>query len=84
MAHYRNARQQLEQYDIRDHVNQSELWDSEVDNRDAILQTLDRDLRNQRRFNVDEVVAFLLAASQPEGASAVAVPQSVPSGIALD
>jgi cytochrome c peroxidase len=83
--HYRNHERNLEQYDVTENVDQTELWSTSVPNTAAVLQTVDRRMRELDGFNVDDVVAFLRAMTADSARDlSVTVPSSVPSGLPLD
>ncbi len=85
VAHYRDAARELQQYEVRTHVEQQVLWPTLVPNTAAILETIDRRLRNGRRFDVDNVVAFLMSTTADSAHDLNdVIPTSVPSGLPID
>jgi cytochrome c peroxidase len=85
VAHYRDPRRALMDYEIRDHVDDPALWDTLVPNRDAVLERVDGRVRDLRRFDVGDVTAFLEAATATSANDlSDTVPDGVPSGLVID
>ncbi|MFT5356939.1 MAG: cytochrome c peroxidase [Polyangiales bacterium] len=82
VEHYHNADEELRDYQIDENVDDEELWGTLLDNREAVLQTLDADVRRTPRLNAAAIVAFLNEASAAN--STLTSPAEVPSGLSVD
>ncbi|MEM7199411.1 MAG: cytochrome c peroxidase [Planctomycetota bacterium] len=84
--HYRDPAARIFSYDIGREVADTALVATLVNNQTAVIADLDGGLANPRRFDVDDVVAFLgalTADSAREAELAATIPTSVPSGLAV-
>ncbi len=82
VGHYTDPARRLREYDIFANVRDPDLTGTLVDNRELLLQNLDRRLRGARPFDVAAVVAFLGALTADSARDMRdLIPTSVPSGI---
>lgn len=77
VRHYTNPTQRLRGYNIFANVTDPDLTGTLVANQNQILANLDRRVRGNRQFNVDEVIAFLGALTAD---SAVDMRALIPTG----
>lgn len=82
IEHYHEAADELRGYRIEENVDDESLWSTLVDNREAVLQTLDADVRRTPRLNAAAIVAFLNEASSAD--TTLPTPTEVPSGLSVD
>ncbi len=85
VRHYRNAPQELQNYNIALEVDDTGLIGTLVNNTNQLIAGIDPLVANPRQFDVGHVVTFLGALSADSVADlAELVPSSVPSGLPLD
>lgn len=82
IEHYHNAADELRDYRIEENVDDESLWNTLVDNREQVLESLDNDVRQTPRLNAASIAAFLNEASAAD--TNIDVPAEVPSGLSVN
>lgn len=85
VRHYVDPESSLRDYEVADHVADAALADTRCDDPDAVLATLDPAMPTLTEDQVEPIVRFLDALTDPGSADlSSTVPASVPSGLPVD